>query len=192
MPAPEQPVDKLLVAIGGEIAFIRVLGRGSFKISTAMKEFSTAAIDTGCKSLVLDMAECVGMDSTFMGVLAGLAFRLKQKAAGRITMVNLSLRTRGLLATLGLDQVIDPHMAGATPENLQPYFQGTANRMTALDTHENSSRVTAETMLEAHENLVKLSPENLPKFKDVLTFLREDLKATQHDGQKPKRSSGTL
>ena len=31
-------------------------------------------------------------------------------------------------------------------------------------------------MLEAHENLVALSPENLPKFKDVLTFLREDLK----------------
>lgn len=186
MAAPEQPVDKLLVAVSGDIAFIRVLGRGSFKISTAMKEFSTAAIDTGCRSLVLDMTECVGMDSTFMGVLAGLAFRLKQKAAGRITMVNLSLRTRGLLATLGLDQVIDPHMAGATPEDLQPYFQGTANRMTALDTHENSSRVTAETMLEAHENLVKLSPENLPKFKDVLTFLREDLKATQHDGQPPK------
>ena len=57
---------------------------------------------------------------------------------------------------------------------------------------ENSTRVTAETMLEAHENLVKLSPENLPKFKDVLTFLREDLKATQHDGQKPKSPSGTV
>ncbi len=183
--APEQPVDQLLVGISGEIAFIRVLGRGSFKISTALKEFSAAAIDTGCTSLVLDMAECVGMDSTFMGVLAGLAFRLKQKsAAGRITMVNLSVRTRGLLTTLGLDQVIDPHMAGATPENLQPYFQSTASRMTALDTRENSTRVTAETMLEAHENLVKLSPENLPKFKDVLAFLREDLKANPRDGQK--------
>lgn len=184
MAAPEQPADKLLVAIGGDIAFIRVLGRGSFKISTTLKDFAIAAIDTGSRDLVLDMADCVGMDSTFMGVLAGLAFRLKQKAAGRITMVNLSLRTRGLLATLGLDQVIDPHMAGATPENLQPYFAGAANRMTALDTRENSTRVTAETMLEAHENLVKLSPENLPKFKDVLTFLREDLKATQHDDQK--------
>jgi anti-anti-sigma regulatory factor len=184
--APEQPADKLLVAIGGDIAFIRVLGRGSFKISTAMKEFSAAAIDAGCRSLVLDMAECVGMDSTFMGVLAGLAFRLKQKAAGRITMVNLSLRTRGLLATLGLDVAIDPHMAGATPESLQPYFQGAADPLTPLDTRKNSARATAETMLEAHENLVRLLPENLPKFKDVLTFLREDLKAARHDGQKPK------
>jgi anti-anti-sigma factor len=174
------------VAISDDIAFIRVLGRGSFIISMDMKEFSAAAIDTGCKSLVLDMAECVSMDSTFMGVLAGLAFRLKQKAAGRITMVNLSIRTRGLLATLGLDEVIDPHMAGATPESLQPYFQSAANRLTALDTSENSTRVTAETMIEAHENLVKLSPENVPKFKDVLTFLREDLKETSRDGQKLK------
>ena len=186
MADPEQPVDKLLVAISGDIAFIRVHGRGSFMISANMKEFSAAAIDTGCKSLVLDMAECVSMDSTFMGVLAGLAFRLKQKAAGRITMVNLSFRTRGLLATLGLDEVIDPHMVGATPESLQPYFQGTADGLTTLDTRENSARVTAETMIEAHENLVKLSPENLPKFKDVLTFLREDLKATRPDGEKPK------
>ena len=186
MADPEQPADKLLVAIRGDIAFIRVLGRGSFIISTDMKEFSTAAMDTGCKSFVLDMAECVSMDSTFMGVLAGLAFRLKQKTAGRITMVNLSLRTRGLLATLGLDEVIDPHMAGATPESLQPYFQGTAERLTSLDRHENDLRVTAETMIEAHENLVKLSSENLLKFKDVLAFLREDLKATQRDDQKPK------
>ena len=177
--------DGIQVAIQVPLAFIRVVGRGSFKISASLKEFALHALDAGCRRVVLDMAECVGMDSTFMGVLAGLAFRLKQKSsAGRITMVNLSVRTRGLLATLGLDQVIDPHMAGATPENLQPYFQSTASRMTALDTRENSTRVTAETMLEAHENLVKLSPENLPKFKDVLAFLREDLKANQHDGQK--------
>ena len=186
MAPPAQPVDKLLVALGGDIALIRVLGRGSFKVSTALKDFSAAAIEKGVRSLVLDMAECVGMDSTFMGVLAGLALRLKQKSGGRIAMINLSLRTRGLLATLGLDQVIDPHMAGATPENLRPFFQGVPHEMTALDTREISQFTTTETMLEAHEDLVKLSPENLPKFKDVLTFLREDLKATKHDAQKPK------
>ena len=40
----------------------------------------------------------------------------------------------------------------------------------------------AETILEAHENLVELSPENLPKFKDVLTFIREDLKKKEAGG----------
>jgi len=186
MAPAEQPGDKLLVAIAKDTAFVRVQGRGSFKVSTAMKEFVAAAIERGCQRMILDMAECIGMDSTFMGVLAGLAVRLKAQADGRIIMLNLSLRTRGLLATLGLDQVIEPYMAGGTPEPLQALFPVTGEKLTSLDTLEGSSRATAETMLEAHEDLVRLAPDNLPKFKDVLTFLREDLKRLGPDKQEPR------
>ena len=75
MPADGHPADVLLVATDGNTALVRVQGRGSFKVSAIMKEFATAMIDRGCNALVLDMANCIGMDSTFMGVLAGLAFR---------------------------------------------------------------------------------------------------------------------
>ena len=33
----------------------------------------------------------------------------------------------------------------------------------------------APTILEAHENLMEFDPRNVPKFKDVVEFLREDL-----------------
>jgi hypothetical protein len=33
----------------------------------------------------------------------------------------------------------------------------------------------APTILEAHENLIEFDPRNVPKFKDVVEFLREDL-----------------
>ncbi len=33
----------------------------------------------------------------------------------------------------------------------------------------------AQTMLEAHEALIKAVPENLPKFKDVIQYLEEEL-----------------
>lgn len=168
--------DQLLVALQGDTAIVRVQGRGSFKVSATMKEFANAAIDRGCVRLVLDMAECIGMDSTFMGVLAGLAFRLKQKSeAGGIVMVNLSLRTRGLLATLGLDQVIEPHMSGDMPDSIATLIPSGGSGMTTLDNPERDTRETAVTMLEAHKDLVKLSPDNLPKFKDVLAFLQEDV-----------------
>ena len=168
--------DRILVTVQGTTAYIRVVGRGSFKISTSLKEFGRAAIERGCRYLALDMADCVGMDSTFMGVLAGLAMDLKRRGGGRIVMVNLSIRTRGLLGTLGLDQVIEPHMTGSMPDDLKAAFGGGGPAMAPVAGEEESQRSTAETMLEAHENLVALSPENLPKFKDVLTFLREDLK----------------
>jgi len=34
------------------------------------------------------------------------------------------------------------------------------------------------TILEAHENLIGFDPRNVPKFKDVVEFLREDLGQT--------------
>ncbi|MBU1693346.1 MAG: STAS domain-containing protein [Verrucomicrobia bacterium] len=176
MNTPIPSGDGLHVAIQGPLAFVRVLGRGTFKISSSLKEFAVRAINSGCRRLVLDMSECVGMDSTFMGVLAGLAFRLRTVPDGRIVMVNLNQRTRGLLATLGLDEAVDPHLAGSWPEDLKPFLAGGGKPLAALPVEERDEAETAQTMLEAHEDLVRLSPENLPKFKDVLTFLREDLK----------------
>lgn len=168
--------DRLEVAIHQDTALVRVLGRGSFKISTALKAFAVQALEAGCRQWIFDMNECVGMDSTFMGVVAGLALRLGAARKGRIVMVNMNPKTRGLLTTLGLDEVVETHLAGSLPDNLKPYFQEGRRPLTALPTGECSQRETAQTMLEAHENLVRLSPENLPRFKDVLTFLREDIK----------------
>ena len=36
----------------------------------------------------------------------------------------------------------------------------------------------AETMLEAHEALCEVAPENLSRFKDVLDYLKQDLDQT--------------
>lgn len=180
MAGENKPTDQLLVAMDDRRAFVRVVGRGSFKVSPALKEFAMAAIERGGLELVLDMQDCIGMDSTFMGVLAGLALRLRERE-GRVVMVNLSARTRALLATLGLDQVVQPFMAGETPADFAK-LPGGAPVLSALEDRERTMRETAETMLEAHQNLVKISPDNLPKFKDVLAFLREDLKKTEKDG----------
>jgi len=35
---------------------------------------------------------------------------------------------------------------------------------------------TSRTCLEAHETLMKINPDNVPKFKDVTQFFAEDLK----------------
>jgi anti-anti-sigma factor len=181
----EKSSDCLQVAIEGNTAFIRLRGRGSFKISKSLKEFGMAAVEHDASRIVLDLTNCVGMDSTFMGVLAGLAFRLRKKNRGVLHMVNLSSRTRGLLTTLGLDQLVQPSMIGSTPAEFQQVFeQGT--QMEALSGCDETRRETAAMMLEAHENLVELSPENLPRFKDVLTFLREDLKKTESDKPAPE------
>jgi len=37
----------------------------------------------------------------------------------------------------------------------------------------------AQTMVEAHEALIKAVPENLPKFKDVIQYLKEELRLSK-------------
>lgn len=180
MTEADKSEDRLLVAIQKDVAFIRVRERGSFKISKHLKSFGLSAIEQGVRCIVVDLAECIGMDSTFMGVLAGIAFRLRKEKQGKLYIVNLSARTRGLLSTLGLDQLVIPCMAGSTPEEFKSLLED-ADPMKAVESGDESRREMAEMMLEAHEHLVELNPENLPRFKDVLTFLREDVKKTGGD-----------
>lgn len=174
MTVPPPPEDRVWVTLHKQLALVRVEGRGSFKVSTSLKEFGQASLEAGAITAVLDMGRCIGMDSTFMGVLAGWASRLRQKPGGRLVLINLSLRTRSLVATLGLDQIVQAFEAGNLPEDLHA-VAALSEGLSALEPREESRRTTTETMIEAHENLIQLSSENLPRFKDVLIYLREDL-----------------
>jgi anti-anti-sigma factor len=173
---PDKDTDLLLVAMHHSSALIRVRGRGSFKVGPALKQFGLSAISSGCKQFILDMNECIGMDSTFMGVLAGLALRLKhEEAGGRMVMMNLSPKTLALLETLGLNRLIDAYLEGDTSDDLKKRLSDVVD-MAALKGSISDQKLTLETMLSAHEDLVKISPGNLPKFKNVMAYLSADLK----------------
>ncbi|MGD9873861.1 MAG: STAS domain-containing protein [Kiritimatiellia bacterium] len=178
MPGSSQSkfTDSILVAMQPDAALVRVQGRASFKCSPALKTFCGAAIERGIPRIIMDMETCVGMDSTFMGVLAGIAVNLKAASGGVIQMINLSGRTRGLLATLGLDQMVEAWQPGESPAELADRFR--QEGMERLSDEGRDRREMAKTMLEAHETLVEVFPENRPKFKDVLDYLREDMKKT--------------
>lgn len=169
----QPPVDQVFVAIAGRNAIVKVEGRGSFKVSASLKAFGDSVIRMQLPLMLVEMAHCIGMDSTFMGVLAGLASRLKSQQ-GRIVLVNCSPRTRGLVATLGLDQLIQAFETGRTPAEYQALLSGRAAReqLAAGDAHDVE---TVKTMLDAHQSLVDLVPENLPQFKDVLLYLRDEV-----------------
>ena len=63
---------KLSVAVLAETAVIKVKGRANAALSVQFKSLAAELRDTGRKNLVVDLGECEMMDSTFLGVLAGL------------------------------------------------------------------------------------------------------------------------
>ena len=104
-----------------------------------------------------------------MGTLASIALRLRELGSGQLSVVNLNERNLDLLSNLGLDQLFNMSSSsnGSMPvpnapqEMLPPVA---ADKITQ-----------AETMLEAHEELVQANPANAAKFKDVLEYLKHDL-----------------
>ena len=117
--------------------------------------------------MVIDLEECVGMDSTFMGVLAGLAGRLK-KTSQALELINLSEKNAQLLKTLGVDRILSFY------QNSHGHPQA-AQKTESVPTDQATKKEMAETALQAHEKLVQISEENLPKFKRVIELLKEDV-----------------
>ena len=153
-------------------SWIRCEGKGSFLNSPAVKEFGESRIKRGEKCLVVDLEGCTGMDSTFMGTLAGLASRISEKD-GELQVADPGDRNRNSLEDLGLDFLmeIDPEEAGwkdvaeKARDLLKPKVAGMAAG-TELHTRH---------ILEAHEILSEANEGNREKFSGVLEALGEQL-----------------
>ncbi len=173
MSSGNQDADRIQVAIVQGIGMARVEGRGSFKVSASVKDFGASVLRAGIPTLVVDLRDCVGLDSTFMGVLAGLAVRFRKEIQGRVVLANVSAKIQRLVSTLGLDRLVDIHVVGESPVT---ETGGEAPAFTDIPIEAQTPLESAETMLEAHRNLVEAIPENQPRFQDVLDFLREDIR----------------
>ena len=164
--------SSIQVGVNGSVVWVRVAGRGSFLNSGSLKEFAREMVNRGYREFVFDLQECVMMDSTFMGTMAGMALRLKELGQGRLHVIHCGERSRELLSGLGLDQIFDIQADGAEAPQCEALAQ--TDRELA-EKSATAKREQAGTMLEAHEALCQAAPKNLTRFKDVLEYLKQDL-----------------
>jgi anti-anti-sigma regulatory factor len=166
--------DNLTAAYIDTTAVVCVEGRGSFKISPPMKQFIHQVINShSAQRILLDMSDCIGMDSTFMGVLAGVSCYIKSQPDITFKLINLSEKNQKLLITLGVDRVVDYSLSTTGEE--QQLMDKTHEDIHTLEPDFSDKLEAAKTTLEAHETLVEINPQNLPKFKSVLEFLQSDV-----------------
>src|ERR1700733_7096727 len=95
---------KLLVFVSGQLACVKILGRANFTSSIDFKTLLNELIEKGFTCFVVDLSECVLMDSTFLGVIAGFGLRMKDGEAGKwsIELLNPNVRIADLLQNLGV------------------------------------------------------------------------------------------
>ena len=156
-------------------ACIKVVGHANFNSSVDFKALFQELQQRGCDCFVLDLAECVLMDSTFLGVLAGFGLKLSGGNGGkpprRIELLNPSARITELLDTLGVVHLFKITQGPSSPPaESQPFERAPANP---------SKTEVSRTCIEAHQTLMDISPANAARFKDVTQFLAEGLKKSK-------------
>lgn len=166
---------KLSVLVGKNFACVKIAGRANFTFSPDFKTLLAELAQKGYAHFIIDLTECVLMDSTFLGILA--QFGMKMNHAGKtdergIELLNSNPRITELLENLGALHLftltsgalqLPNDVTVSTPESVNP-------------THEEITR----TCLEAHKTLMAVNPDNVARFKDVTQFLAEDLKCLEN------------
>lgn len=155
----------------GSLGFIKVVGRGSFQNSGTVKVFYEQLLADGANCFVVDLEACTYLDSTFLGILLRLGLKLKEAGNGLLHILNANPRNLLLLKNLGLDRLIRLD-SGVDVSTFDP------EKLREIKTPTPTKEEAGPTILEAHETLMAFDPKNVPKFKDVVEFLKEDLGLT--------------
>lgn len=146
-----------------------------------MKAYAEERIGAGEKCIVVDLAACTGMDSTFMGTLAGMASKLPSGGEGGLQIASADERNRRSLEDLGLDFLmqIDPPTA-AWRERL-------VDIRSALkplgEASKSNPRESGLHVLEAHRKLSGINEKNAQAFSSVVSMLEKEVST---DGKSPE------
>lgn len=161
-----------MVLTGKKFACVKITGRANFTLSIDFQTIINELQKNGYGYVVMDLSECLLMDSTFLGTLTGFGLKMMQ-ADGQsdrriLELLNPNARIAELLENLGV-------------LHLFKICQGTVQTAECVEapapnpTNPKQEDLT-RACLEAHETLMALNAENARKFKDVAQFLAEELK----------------
>jgi len=156
----------LLIAHSQGVYNIKVDGRANFECAPPLRNLSSN-LEKNFQKISIDLTGCTGMDSTFMGVLAMLG--LQVRAQGAVEIVNASIDNQHLLQGLGIHDLfnfVTRDTPLATPAE--------ASQFVAAEPTTNAIE-KAETVLTAHDTLIKANEDNRQKFEKVVEFAQKDL-----------------
>ncbi|PXA03706.1 anti-sigma factor antagonist [Coraliomargarita sinensis] len=159
----QQPT--FLVSAYSDPVVVRINGKANYLNCNSFREFIEQMLSEERHRFLVDFDNCQGMDSTFLGILAGTALELKKKETpGTLTLCRLSERNQELITNLGLQNLL-----------IISTDEADAEVCSAFDSLDNEEVSDAKNVLKAHENLAAADEQNVAKFQDVISFLKNQV-----------------
>lgn len=165
--------SSILFGLFDEFLWVRCSGRGSFANSPTVKSLGDDYIASGGRLIVIDLETCSGIDSTFMGTLAGLSRRLLP-IGGSVQIASPSERCLSALESLGLDALLSIEPPTAPWRGKVEQIRAALGTENAPSVHLDAKEQTLN-VLNSHLTLSEMSEENEEKFRNVTDCLKEEL-----------------
>lgn len=170
--ASESVIPLYLVDAYTDPVAVKVTGRASYTNCGPINSFLQNQIKTGKYNFVIDLKDCTALDSTFLGMLAGIAMELrKEKSRGELILQHVEARNLEIIENLGLHRIIS-----VNPKTVKKEVKINDKSKDILKSMDESAVANPEMILKAHENLIKIDDNNLNRFQDVISYLKKQIK----------------
>jgi len=164
------------IAIVGKSVYLKPVGMATQQNCLGIPDFLEAMFRIGCRHVVFDLAQCTGMDSTFLGVVADAATSLPHTPGKTVLVLNAGERSVSLLRRIGLLPLVALHEGTACPpESLE---------LRRIDfVHFPKTEVERITKIkDLHQSLAELNEKNRRTFGSFITMLEEELAQQEKAG----------
>ena len=160
-----ESLPKFLIDVKSDPVLLRVEGRVTYTNCAPFSKLFAKLIAQGRNAYVIDFEKCTGMDSTFLGILAGVALEIrKMKPEGCFTICRLNERNMELIQNLGLHRIMNVEKDDERAE------EGCAKKEV-----KGGGMASKEAILDAHESLVEANKKNKREFHDVIEYLKKQV-----------------
>lgn len=144
---------------------IRIKGYANYLNASVLSNFLERMEASHHNRYCILFEECDGLDSTCLGILAGLLLRLKRRD-GLCLFCGLKPRPLECVQMVGLDK-----LACITEETPFSVLPGQGIKMDIPD--KSKTQITPELVLEAHKFLLELNAHNKMRFQDIISLLEK-------------------
>jgi anti-anti-sigma regulatory factor len=142
---------------------LRYFGRVNFMLAPGIQRFVDQLIEHGGVSgLVFDLTQANSLDSTNLGLMARVNERLLGAGAANSVIISSEGDIDVVLRSMGFDQTFDVLTAGTEASDAPAE---------AIETESPSATELRQTMLAAHQALVRLSDAGRLEFEPVVACL---------------------
>lgn len=156
---------KVLHASVNNVHVLRFIGDIRYPLSPSIASYLDGIFDGPAPAgFVIDLTEADSIDSTNLGLLVGIAKRMRSFSDQRVTIVSNHEEINPVLHSMALDQVFDiveDSCVAAGPGQKIP--------------HEGAEKDDLkQTLIDTHQALMELCKENREMFKDVVANLEKN------------------